>query len=67
MEDSFLRWPDVQAYTKLSRSTIWRLENAGQFPSRRVIGSKSVAWRKSEVDAWIQSRVPASTLLGRSK
>lgn len=55
-QDSFLRWHDIHATTKLSRSTIWRLERAGKFPTRHLIGTKAVGWRKREVDAWLESR-----------
>ena len=55
-QDSFLRWPEVQATTSLSRTTVWRLEKANQFPKRRQIGIKAVAWLKSEVTAWVASK-----------
>lgn len=35
---------------------ILNLEKAGKFPSRRVLGPRSVAWVEAEVEAWIASR-----------
>lgn len=42
--------------TGLSRTTIWRLEREGAFPSRRSMSGKRVAWIRIEVEAWIESR-----------
>ncbi|MBV5336487.1 MAG: AlpA family phage regulatory protein [Deltaproteobacteria bacterium] len=58
MHKEFLRFPEVRAVTKLSRSTIWRLEAKGDFPQRRLIGAKSVGWINSEILAWVESRQP---------
>jgi predicted DNA-binding transcriptional regulator AlpA len=52
-----LRFPGVQVKTGgLSRTTIWRLERDGQFPKRRLITGKIVAWDEAEIDEWIKSR-----------
>ena len=32
------------------------LEKKGEFPKRRVLGKRCVAWVESEVEDWIQSR-----------
>lgn len=55
--DRILRLPAVVARTGVSRSTLRRLEHAGQFPSRRQLGPQAVGWVQSEIDAWIASRV----------
>ncbi|WP_235200658.1 helix-turn-helix transcriptional regulator [Pseudomonas monteilii] len=39
----------------LSRSTIWRMEQEGRFPKRVKIGAKSVAWRMSDLSAWMST------------
>ena len=52
----FLRFPEVRRRTGLSRTTLWRLESAGAFPSRRQISRRAVAWLESEVESWIASR-----------
>ena len=53
----YIRYPEVRRLTGgMGRTTVWRLEKAGRFPSRRQISPGSVAWLKDEVDAWISSR-----------
>jgi prophage regulatory protein len=61
---NFLRLRQVVSVTGLSRMTIWRLERAGEFPRRRQLGARSVAWLQSEVDAWIEWR-PATAIAER--
>jgi len=56
MQDSYVRWPTVKSLTGLSRTTVWRLEKSGQFPPRRQLGAKSVAWLQSELTSWVESR-----------
>jgi prophage regulatory protein len=52
-----LRFGDVRQRTGLSRSTIWRMERSGSFPSRVKVSVNVVAWREDEVSEWIASRV----------
>jgi len=52
-----LRFPDVRARTGLSRSTIWRLERSGAFPSHRRISTNAVAWLEQDVTDWIQTKL----------
>ena len=47
---------DVTSRTKLSRVTIWRLENEGKFPQRIKISSKRIGWLEDEVTKWIEKR-----------
>ncbi|HHN9152945.1 TPA: helix-turn-helix transcriptional regulator, partial [Escherichia coli] len=47
--DRFIREKECQQLTGLSRSCRYRLEKAGQFPSRRKLGGRSVGWSLSEV------------------
>ena len=56
--DHILRAKEVQAMTGLSRTTLWRMENKGEFPRRVSLGTGSVGWRQSEVHAWQASRKP---------
>lgn len=43
----------------ISKSTLYRLIAKGEFPSPvSLTGGRSVAWRMSEVEAWINSRQP---------
>jgi prophage regulatory protein len=52
-----LRFPQLRALVQLSRSTIWRLERANQFPKRRQLSPRTVAWSAAEVRLWLQSRL----------
>lgn len=52
----FLRTKEAARLAGVCRSQIYRLEQAGQFPQRRQIGPRSVAYLESEVMAWIESR-----------
>ena len=45
---------EVSFRTTYSRSQLYRLERAGQFPARLRIGVGRVAWLLSEVLAWIE-------------
>ncbi len=40
----------------LSRTTLWRLENKGEFPKRVSLGGNSVGWKLSEIKQWIDER-----------
>lgn len=51
-----LRIDEVVERTGLSRTSIWRLEKAGQFPARRQLGPGSVGWLEKEVERWANSR-----------
>ncbi|MNX87966.1 Prophage CP4-57 regulatory protein (AlpA) [compost metagenome] len=51
-----LRIWDVEKILGISRSTIYRKERKGEFPSRVRIGDNSVAWREDDIRAWLESR-----------
>ncbi len=51
--------PEVEKITRLSGTTLWRLERAGKFPRRMKIGIKRVAWSAQEVSAWLDTRMEA--------
>jgi len=56
MTDTLLRLPQVRAKVGLSRSTIYRLVDAGKFPRPLKLSAQTVAWRASELDEWLESR-----------
>ena len=58
-EDRFIRRPELEAMTGLSRSTIYRLMSEGEFVPRYLIGKQAVGWKLSEVQAWLLSRSDA--------
>jgi prophage regulatory protein len=51
--DRLLAVKEVVARTGLSRASIYRLERAGGFPKRLSISKNRVAWKESEIGAWI--------------
>jgi prophage regulatory protein len=64
MSDRFLRRPEVERQTGLSRSSIYRLmelpeDDPLHLPRPRRIARRAVAWPQSEIDAW-KARRPAS-------
>ena len=52
----FLNAKELHGVTGLSRTTVWRLETAGDFPRRRQVTAQRVAWLAEEVLAWCRSR-----------
>ena len=60
LQEALLRIKDVRSATGLSRASIYRAEREGRFPARVPIGERSVAWRASEVQAWIADRIEAA-------
>lgn len=55
-----LRFNQVKDKTSLSRSHIWKLEQAGKFPKRFAIGSRGVRWLESDIDQWLLDRTQAT-------
>jgi prophage regulatory protein len=47
---------EVAQRVALSRSTIWRMERAGQFPKRRRLSVNKVAWWEPEIEESVQTR-----------
>jgi predicted DNA-binding transcriptional regulator AlpA len=58
--DRFLGWKTVKSLTGFSRTTAWRRQKAGDFPTPRQISPGRVGWLESEVNAWQASRAPRS-------
>lgn len=52
-----LRLPQVRERTGLSRSTVYRLQENGEFPRSVALGPRSVAWVAREIDQWIEDRI----------
>ena len=48
----------------MSRASIYRLMQQGDFPRPVKIGSTAVRWKESDVAAWIDSRPVATSELG---
>ena len=56
MQPQILRRRTVEAVTGLSRSSVYRLAAAGQFPKPISLGPRAVGWRADEIDRWIEQR-----------
>lgn len=56
MGHKFLLRDEVEEVTGLSKSTIRRLERAGNFPKRRLLSQRRVGWVEVEVMDWISTR-----------
>ncbi|EGQ8608273.1 MULTISPECIES: helix-turn-helix transcriptional regulator [Vibrio] len=54
--DRLIREDERRTLTSISRSQAWVLEQKGLFPKRIRLGSRSVAWRLSEILKWIETR-----------
>lgn len=51
-----LRLPAVMTLTGLGRSTIYRLVAEKRFPCPVRIASRAIAWRRSDLNVWTESR-----------
>ena len=65
MAERLLRTDEVLKRVGLGRTTVWRMERAGEFPARRRIQGNLVAWRESEVEEWIETRPRADLGVAR--
>ena len=55
----FLRRPEVESRTGLSRSSIYALMDRGEFPRPRRIGKRAVAWDEADIEHWLSQRIEA--------
>jgi prophage regulatory protein len=47
---------EVEDATGMSRSSLYRLAAAGEFPRPIKLGPRAVGWRADEIAAWIEER-----------
>ena len=57
MTEVLLRRPEVETRTGLSRSTLYDWMKKNRFPKPVKLGERIVAWRESDIDQWLESRV----------
>lgn len=57
---SLIRKPVVRARVGLSDVTIWRLVRDGKFPRPIRIGKRAIAWKSTDIEAWINARPEAA-------
>jgi len=59
--DSLIRMPEVLKRTGLSRASVYRLMDAGDFPAKRKLmgtgRSSPICFSANEVQAWINKRM----------
>lgn len=60
MSDRLMRRQKVEELIGLSRASIYRLIDKGEFPRPVRVSPKAVRWKESDVTAWIQSRPEAT-------
>ena len=58
--DKFIRRDEVYEITSIKDPQLWKLEKKGEFPRRRRLTERTVAWLSSEVTAWVDSRPTSS-------
>ncbi|MGF7149409.1 prophage regulatory protein [Sphingomonas zeicaulis] len=56
MSMRILRMPEVRNKTGLSRATIYRKIESGDFPPQRRLSTRCVGWREADIDAWLNDR-----------
>ncbi|MDE3157089.1 MAG: AlpA family transcriptional regulator [Acidobacteriota bacterium] len=66
MAEMILRLPAVKARVGLSRSSIYKMVSAREFPTPVRLGPRAVGWLESEVEAWLASRVQLRDSKGRA-
>jgi prophage regulatory protein len=55
-----LRRKQVQAITGLSRSSIYAMMKAGDFPKSVKLSARSVGWVENQVTGFLEGRIAAS-------
>ena len=64
MEDRLLRRRRVEEVTGMSRSSIYRLMQNGEFPRPVRVGPAAVRWRASDIAIWLESLSVAGNEIG---
>ena len=56
VHDTVIKIAEVSSQTGLSRATIYREINAGNFPKQLQLSPQRVGWLQREIDAWKSAR-----------
>ena len=56
----FFRLPKVMGQTGLTRTVVYELMAAGDFPKPIHLTARTVAWCSDEIDTWINERIKNS-------
>ncbi len=63
MPERFLKLPEVKARVALSRASIYAKMIDGRFPKSVSLGARAVAWRETDIEAWMTAREEARPAL----
>ena len=66
MNDRLLRRKQVEEITGLSRSSVYRLMAAGEFPRPVQVSPGAVRWRERDLKCWLESRPIVGSASGGS-
>lgn len=58
-QDQIIRPRNLPTFTGLSKTTIWRLERAGDFPKRVKLSAGAVGYHLTDIQAWLATREAA--------
>ena len=61
MAEACMRTPEAAAYVALAESTLTKLRMTNDGPPFVKVGPRAVAYRKTDLDAWLEARVRHST------
>ncbi|MCW3172819.1 helix-turn-helix transcriptional regulator [Shewanella subflava] len=50
----------IKMATSFSRTRIWQLEKAGQFPQGRRLTKRCVRWLESDIQSWVRGEWEAA-------
>lgn len=57
MQDGLIRVTELATMLSVSRSTIWRwVKGNSTFPNPIKVSDKVTAWRRNEIQDWLQSK-----------
>jgi prophage regulatory protein len=57
MKSDFMLSDEVVTRVPYSRAHLYRLEDQGDFPKRKRIGTNRIAWVRTEVEQWLAQRM----------
>ena len=57
----FMRMREVIEMVGVSRATIYRWMDAGDFPRSIALGGNSIAWSEKSVQEWMESGITSNT------
>ena len=61
MTDACLRTPEASKYLSIAESTLEKMRVTGTGPQFVRVGTRTVAYRKADLDAFLDARVCTST------